>query len=61
VSADLDGLLREYALATESQGDTWSPIEEMRREQAANDTARRIADLLAAQQPVAPVLILAAA
>jgi hypothetical protein len=61
VSADLDGLLREYALAVEPQGEVWSPIEEMRREQAANDAARRIADLLSTQRPVTPVLVLATA
>jgi hypothetical protein len=61
VTADLDGLLREYALAVEPQDDVWSPIEEMRREQAANDAARRIADLLKAQRPATPVLVLAAA
>lgn len=54
MTAALDGLLNAYRLATTEQGDVWSAIEYERREQAANETAREIADLLLAsvREPV---------
>jgi hypothetical protein len=61
VSTDLDGLLNEYALAVAPQDETWSPIEQMRREQAANDAARRIADLLSRDRVVESSYVLDAA
>ena len=55
VAADeLDGLLTAYRLATAPQDSVWSPIEEMRQEQRANDTAREIADLLVGTPLCAP-------
>lgn len=48
----LDGLLRAYRLATTKQGDPFSPIEAMRQEQRAAETAREIADLLLASLPM---------
>lgn len=48
MTADIEGLLNAYLLATAPQDDVWSPIEQERREQAATDAAREIADLLLA-------------
>lgn len=52
---ELQGLLNAYRLAAAEQDGVWSPIEAMRREQAANEVAREIADLLAAA--VEPLLL----
>jgi hypothetical protein len=61
VTADLDGLIREYQhvcaeLAAASDGPTWSPIHAERCEQQAIRAAREIADLLAARTS-APALV----
>lgn len=54
MTADIEGLLNAYRLATAEQLDVWSPIEQERREQAAIEAAREIADLLLAslREPV---------
>jgi len=56
VTADLEGLLNAYRLATAPQDDDrWSPIEQERRDHEAAQWAKRIADLLLRERELTPV------
>jgi hypothetical protein len=46
-TAEFDGLLTAYRMATAPQEGVWSAIEAERQEQRASQAAREIADLLA--------------